>query len=404
MDSSGPHKFTFNEGVLFSSFSFRLLELSSLYRLVRGNDTMENMKRLLTAIALFFVCAGVVYAQELVPDRVTTEKAQVIEILKQETKKVPGTDTPTTVQSIKVKVLEGADTGLVVTIDNDYTALKSDDVIYITHVIGELDGSDYYFVAEVYRLPALFTLIGLFVLCVLIFGGKQGARGLLSLIGSLFIILYVLIPAIINGYPALLMSIAISSLIIVVGSYITHGFNRTTTSAVIGMIITILITGLLAYLSVKYAHLTGLSNEESVYLNFNTHGIINLKGLLLGSIMIGLLGVLYDVAIGQAVAVEELAHVGGHLPRKEIYTRALRIGREHIGALVNMLAIAYVGVSLTLLLLYSTSESDWSTSLNREIFATEVVRIMVGSIGVILAVPITTLISVLRIKKSFNQE
>lgn len=356
------------------------------------------MKRLLPILALIFLYTGVTHAQELVPDKVTTEKAQVVEILKQETKNVPGTDTPTTVQSIKVKVLEGADTGLVVTIDNDYTALKSGDVVYITHVVGELDGSDYYFVAEVYRLPALYALIGLFVLCVFFFGGKQGARGLLSLIGSLFIILYVLIPAIINGYPALLVSIGISSLIIIVGSYITHGFNRTTTSAVIGMIITILITGLLAYLSVKYAHLTGMSNEESVYLNFNTHGIINLKGLLLGGIMIGLLGVLYDVAIGQAVAVEELTHVGGHLSHKEIYQRALRIGREHIGALVNMLAIAYVGVSLTLLLLYSTSESDWSTMLNREIFATEVVRIMVGSIGVILAVPITTIISVLRIK------
>ncbi len=364
----------------------------------RENAKIESMKRLLPILALIFLYTGIAHAQELVPDKVTTEKAQVTEILTQETKKVPGTDTPTVVQSIKVKILEGADAGSVVTIDNDYITLESGEVIYVTHTTNQLDGSDYYFVADVYRLPALYTLIGLFILCVLVFGGKQGMRGLLSLIGSLFIILYVLIPAIIHGYPALLVSIGISSLIIIVGSYITHGFNRTTTSAVIGMIITIVITGLLAYASVKYTRLTGMSNEESVYLNFNTHGIINLTGLLLGGIMIGLLGVLYDVAIGQAVAVEELTHVGGHLSRKEIYKRALRIGREHIGALVNMLAIAYVGVSLTLLLLYSTSESDWRMMLNREIFATEVVRIMVGSIGVILAVPTTTLISILRIK------
>jgi uncharacterized membrane protein len=140
-----------------------------------------------------------------------------------------------------------------------------------------------------------------------------------------------------------------------------------------------------------------------VYLNFNTNGLINLKGLLLGGIMIGLLGVLYDVAIGQAVSVEELAEVGGNISRRELYKRALRIGREHIGAVVNMLAIAYVGASLTLLLLYSTSESDWSMTLNREIFATEIVRILVGSIGVILAVPITTLISVLRIKRASGE-
>lgn len=368
------------------------------------NDAMRKIMRcrkiFFTTIIVFggVFLSQSVFAQELVLDKVTTEKAEVLEVLKQETKKIPGTDTTTIVQSINVKILDGSDAGLSVTIDNDYTTLESGDVVYVTHTTNTLDGSDYYFVADVYRLPALYMLIGLFVFCVFIFGGKQGIRGLLSLIGSLFIILYVLIPAIIHGYPALLVSIGISSLIIIVGSYITHGWNRTTTSAVIGMIITIIMTGLLAYASVKFAHLTGMSNEESVYLNFNTHGIINLRGLLLGGIMIGLLGVLYDVAIGQAVAVEELAHAGAHLSRKELYQRALRIGREHIGALVNMLAIAYVGVSLTLLLLYSTSDSDWRTMLNREIFATELVRIMVGSIGVILAVPITTLISVLRIK------
>ncbi len=161
-------------------------------------------------------------AQEMVPDTITTEKAQVVEILKQETKKIPGTDNLTIVQSIRAKILEGSEAGVIVTIDNDYTALQVGETVYLTHTRNDLDGSDYYVVSEVYRLPALYALIGLFVLCVIVFGGKQGMRGLLSLIGSLFIILYVLIPAIIHGYPALLVSIGISSLIIIVGSYITH--------------------------------------------------------------------------------------------------------------------------------------------------------------------------------------
>lgn len=355
------------------------------------------LRHIIALTALFFLTTGVVHGQEIVTNKTTVEKARIVEILQQETKNIPGTETPTVVQSLKAEIIEGNNKGTVVTMENDYTALKSGEIVYITHTTNELDGTDYYFVADIYRLPALYALIGLFVLCVFVFGGKQGVRGLLSLIGSLVIIVYVLIPAIIGGYPALPTSIAISALIIIVGSYITHGFNRTTTSAVIGMIITVMVTGLLAYISVKYMHLTGMINEESVYLNFNTNGLINLTGLLLGGIMIGLLGVLYDVAIGQAVAVEELTHVGGHLSRTEIYRRGLRIGREHIGAVVNMLAIAYVGASLTLLLLYSTSGSDLQITLNREIFATEIVRIMVGSIGVILAVPITTLISVLRI-------
>ena len=111
--------------------------------------------------------------------------------------------------------------------------------------------------------------------------------------------------------------------------------------------------------------------------------------------MIGLLGVLYDVAIGQAISVEELLRIAPHVPKKTIYNRAIRIGREHIGALVNTLAIAYVGASLPLLLLFSQSstESIWIT-MNREIFATEIVRTMIGSIGLVLAVPITTVVSV----------
>jgi uncharacterized membrane protein len=196
------------------------------------------------------------------------------------------------------------------------------------------------------------------------------------------------------------VSIGVSSLIIIVGSYITHGLSRTTSAAVIGMITTIIFTGLLAYAAVTFTRLSGYNSEEAVYLHFNTHGIVDFQGLLLGGIMIGLLGVLYDIAIGQAIAVEELYHAGGaQLSRKMVYKRAIRIGREHIGALVNTLAIAYVGLSLPLLLLYYTSTADYHITLNQEIFATEIIRTMIGSIGLILAVPITTMIAVFMIIK-----
>jgi uncharacterized membrane protein len=135
-------------------------------------------------------------------------------------------------------------------------------------------------------------------------------------------------------------------------------------------------------------------------LHFNSRGTIDLAGLLLGGVIIGLLGVLYDAAIGQSVAVEELQRAGKAMTRKDIYFRALRIGREHIGALINTLAIAYVGAALPLLLLfYGTQGLDVVEMLNREIFAAEIVRILVGSIGVILVVPITTAIAVLMLVK-----
>jgi uncharacterized membrane protein len=232
------------------------------------------------------------------------------------------------------------------------------------------------------------------VLTVFAFGGRQGIRGLLSLAVSLLAIIYVLLPGILAGYSPVLMSIGISSFIIIVGSYLTHGFNRTTSVAVLGMITTIFVTGGLAYWAVKVTQLTGYNSEATTFLQFSSQGNIDFIGLLLGGIMIGLLGILYDAAIGQAVAVEELASAGEHLSQRELFRRALRIGREHIGALVNTLAIAYVGASLPLLLLIHFSNLPLDALLNQEVFSTEIIRTVIGSIGLILAVPITTLLAV----------
>jgi uncharacterized membrane protein len=116
--------------------------------------------------------------------------------------------------------------------------------------------------------------------------------------------------------------------------------------------------------------------------------------------MVGLLGVLYDIAIGQAISAEELIRANNAIPKKTLYQRANRIGKEHIGALVNILAIAYVGVSLPrLLYFYSGNGDPILFTINRELFATEIIRTLVGSIGLILAVPITTLVTIFILKR-----
>lgn len=348
----------------------------------------------LILVSLFAGHFSVAQAQEVAPETTTIQKAQVLEVSQQEVRDIPGTDTETNFQTLQVKILDGTEKGKEVTVDNDYLNLKEGEVFYLMHTISKFDGMDYYAVSDPYRLPAIYFFVGLFVLCVVVFGGKQGIRGLISLIVSLLFIFYLLFPAIMNGYSPMLVSVGVASLIIVLGSYITHGVNKTTTSAVIGMVGAIIITGILAYFAVHYSRLTGFSSEESTYLNFNTRGSIDFVGLLLGGMLIGVLGVLYDAAIAQAIAVEELYRVGPHLSHKFIFARAIRMGREHIGALVNTLAIAYVGVSLPLLLLFYTTTSNLAVTVNRELFATEIIRTMIGSIGLILAVPITTLVAV----------
>lgn len=356
----------------------------------------------LVAISLFL--PSFLGAQELMQDQLTIVKAKVIEVISQSEKVLAWNDTKIYTQVLKVEIIDGDSKGKIVQFENDYIMLKAGDKFYLSYTI-QPEGKEFYSVFEPDRTPILLFFAILFIILVIVFGGIQGLRGLLSLAGSLFVIIFILLPGILNGFSPLLVSIGVSSIIIIFGSYITHGFNKTTSSAVFGMIATVVVTGLTAYFAVQGSHLTGVTGDETVYLNFNTGGKLDLVGLLMGGIMIGLLGVLYDVSIGQSISVEELHKIAPHISRWHIYKRAIRIGREHIGALVNTLAIAYVGASLPLLLLfYSGADASFSMIVNREVFATEIIRILIGSIGLVLAVPITTLLAVLMLIKKQNKK
>lgn len=360
------------------------------------------MKKLAIVLSFLVLAPSFLHAQtnELVQDKQEVVLAKVVEIVSEEERNIPGTEREVVYQTIKAEILEGEIVGRVVEIQDDYLNLEVGDKFYVLHTVDWQDGSEYFGVQEKYRLPPLIFLVLLFVGLVVVFGRSQGIRGLLSLIGSFVLIIFVLLPGILKGYSPISLTIAVSSFIIIFGSYVTHGFNKVTSAAVVGMVTTVLVTGLLAFFAVKATHLTGYESEEAIYLTFNSGGQIDIVGLLFGGIMIGLLGALYDAAIGQAVAVEELSHIAPNVSKKKIYERAMRMGREHIGALVDTLAIAYVGTSLPLLLLFYQSASEhYLVTLNREIFATEIVRTMVGSIGLIFTVPITTIVAVAMLKK-----
>ncbi|MBU3669021.1 MAG: YibE/F family protein [Candidatus Taylorbacteria bacterium] len=362
----------------------------------------NSMKKLLTIAYIFLISLLVpvsVQAQVVLEDKITTSLAQIVETEKAPDETLPGSDKVVPTQKIKAKVLEGEDTGKTIEFVNDFVQLKEGDLFYLRKFEYVSDGKTVYSLADPYRLTPIYWLFAIFIFITTMFGGRQGVRGLISLACSLFLIIYILLPGILEGYSPILISILVSALIIILGSYITHGFNKTTTAAVVGMIVTVIFVGVLAQYSVEATQLTGFDSEESVYLNINTRGQLDLSGLLLGGMLIGLLGVLYDAAIGQAVAVEELHKIAPHVSRLSIYKRAIRIGREHIGALVDTLAIAYVGASLPLLLLFSMHDTPILQLINRENFATEIVRTIVGSIGLILAVPITTYISTLILVK-----
>ncbi len=344
-----------------------------------------------TTLVVTLIFPFYTHAQEIPPEIRTTEKARVVRIIDQKKEVVEGTDSTEVLQTIDIHILSGEEKGKDLKIVNDLSPLHQGETFYLTKLIDE-NGTAYR-VSDKYRLPGMLLLAAIFILLTAIFGGKQGVRGIASLIGGICVLYFFLLPNIISGHSAILLSAGAAGIIIVFGSYITHGFNKTTTAAVLGMLATIIITGLLATWAIHLTKLSGFDSEEAVYLNLNTSGTLDFAGILLGGIIIGLLGALYDAAISQAIAAEELWHANPAMTKRHMFTRLTRIGREHIGALVNTLAIAYVGAALPLLLLfYQGANAPFHIVLNRELFASEIVRIIVGSIGVVLSVPITNYI------------
>jgi len=354
-------------------------------------------------VLLMGVCAVIsflpltVLAQEIHQDVQGVWRARVTEVVEQERRNIPGTNTDTLYQKIEAEILEGEKKGDIVTIENDYLELKKGDAFFLFHTI-DINDIERYSVRDVDRRFTLGLFVGLFIFVILAFGGKQGLRSLLSLAGSFFVILYVLVPSLLGGFPPVPTSIAIAAVILFLAIFLTHGFNRESLVAFIGTVSGVILTGVLAYFGVKFAHLSGFASDESVYLNFATRGGLDFSGLLLGGIMIGVLGVLDDIAVTQSAVVSELYSSAPNLSKSEVYKKALRVGKEHVGALVNTLALAYTGASLPLLLLFSNSESSFLSIINQEIFATEIIRTIIGSIGLILTVPITTLLAVYMLK------
>ncbi len=352
-------------------------------------------------IIIFFTFAFSAQAQVLHQDLQGVWQAEVIEALPTETFLVPGTDVKSEVQTLTVRLLDGERRGDFVTFENDYILLEEGDKFYLNYLV-TFEGDEYYSVREVDRRNGMFVLFGIFVATVLLFGGFQGLRSLLSLAGSLLVITYILVPQLVAGISPVPLSIIVAGLVLFLAIFFTHGFNIRSGIAYAGTIIAVILTGLFAYFSIYITDLTGFSSDESVYLNLSTGGELDFVGLFLASVIIGALGVLDDIAVTQVAVVRELFGVG-NLTKKEIYQKAMRVGREHVGALVNTLVLAYTGATLPLLLLFSLSESGALAIINREIFASEIVRGLVGSTGLVLTVPITTFLAVIILNKYRNK-
>jgi uncharacterized membrane protein len=266
------------------------------------------------------------------------------------------------------------------------------DEVVVTRFEGPAGG--FSVISEPWRVPVLALVAALFAAVVIVVGGARGIRSLIALGFTLAVVAKLVIPLLLRGVDPILLAVAGGAVVTLATLLLTEGASRVTAASVAGVTVALLLTAALAAAFTGLAEFTALQgNEEIAFLIPLVGERVDLGGILLAATVFGALGVLDDVSVTQAATVEQLHHARPADDRRQVAARAMRVGRSHIAATVNTLVLAYLGVGLPLLLLFALGASEPIMVLNGEIVAVEVIRALVGSIGIVAAVPLTTAIA-----------
>ena len=369
---------------------------------------------LVIVILLFsFVLVGnSVFAQSELPQeppKGETLEATVEKILEEKQIKPMGSTEMQLYQKLELLVTKGSIKDKKIVIENGNIPVannlkyKVDDRVIVTFS-KDFEGTDYFYITDHIRRDSLLWLFLIFVMSAVVIAKW---RGILSLVGmgiSFLVIFSFILPKILAGSNPVEIAILGSLIIIPVSFFLSHGFNKKTMVAIAGTLIALIITGVLANIFVEASKLTGFASEEAGFLQVAKQGTINIKGLLLAGIIIGVLGVLDDITISQSAIVFQLKKANEKLKFNELYKRAMNVGQDHISSMVNTLVLVYTGAALPLLLLFIDNPHPFSEIVNYEIVADEIVRTLVGSVGLILAVPITTVIASLLVTQKERKQ
>lgn len=345
-------------------------------------------------IAILFAVPLQALALDAVPSEDSYVRAKVLTVLSEKKEETAGIERST--QDVQLMIFDGEDEGKTIIVEHsilnnrDDMRLHTGETIVVQRLVRP-SGEVTFLIGEKYRLPSIFLLILFFFILGVLLGGRIGFTSILGLAVSIAILMFFVVPKIMSGSNPLIISLIGSVGIAFTSIYLAHGIHRRTTIALISTIITLLLSTALAVAFVYFGKLFGMGTEESVFLQVGVLEQVNLRGLLLGGIIIGALGVLDDITTAQTAAIDELSKANYRLGFRELYQSGVSIGREHIAALINTLALAYVGASLPILLLFSiNTEMPWWVIVNSEFVAEEIVRTLVGSSTLLLAVPIST--------------
>lgn len=370
------------------------------------------MKKFLILLFSLFVFTLPTFADTNNPDMELPSESGVVENVQYE-------DTPSLQQGdnsvkqiVKVKVLTGKYKGLERDIDNMLTGnpaydipLKKGDhvVLHVEKNTPNVVSSDDldFFIADLKRDNTLIFITAFFFICLVIVGRKKGVASLISIAATICLMFFVLMPLILHGFSPIIAAVLVSVLSTIITVYLVGGFNAKSTSAVVGTMLSLIFAALLSMSVIYYARLTGFAGEENMFL-YSAHSTLNFKGILTASMIIAALGALMDTSVSIASTINEIYETNKSLTIKQLFISGMNVGRDIIGTMSNTLILVYLGSSLSLVLLANNIDMQKFFNLNQ--VATEISSALIGSIAILMCVPITAIISAYLIKHQKQNE
>lgn len=365
------------------------------------------LKKLFLIILIFVSFSVSSFAQEIDISEVKYLQGEVVGVLEEKEILFEGLDEKQQYQRLEILITKGSIKGETIDVEIGGFAIAQvntyevGDRVYISYS-KDLEGNDVFYITDYIRTGGLLILFIIFAIAAVIVGSKKGVLSLFGMLVTFFIIFLFILPQIQIGKDPVLIVVLASIFMIPVTFYFSHGFKKKVSVAVVGTFISLIITGLLAYVFVDLGNLNGVVSEEALLLQTVGDSTYNLKGLLLAGIIIGALGVLDDITVSQSAIVFQIYELDNRLKFKELYRKAMQLGKDHIASMINTLILVYTGASLPLLLLFMDGSRTFSGILSLEIISTEIIRTLVGSLGLIVSVPITTFIAVYVVMNNRN--
>ncbi len=369
------------------------------------------MKKLLT---VFFLLTGILFPvfaddNSLVLPSVTG----IVENIKYEdTIELNQEEQTATKQLVTIKVLTGNFKGTERIVENmltgnpayDINLNKGDKVVLhvepVSDTISTPDDVDF-FIADVKRDNQLLIFGAIFFAMLLLIGHKKGITSIISIVSTVALIFFMLMPMVLNGFCPIASSVLVGILSTIITIYLVGGFNPKSSSAIIGTSSSLIFAGAISMLAIYLAHLTGFAGEEPMFL-YTARPDLNFTGILSASMVIAALGALMDTSVSIASTINEIYETDKNLSIKQLFKSGMNVGRDIIGTMSNTLILVYLGSSLPLVLLSSNIDMNKFFNLNQ--VATEILSALTGSIAILVCVPITAIIAAFLIKKSKDKQ